>query len=147
MVWIPHCLLAAHQHIPSLLPELPLPCTTTAPRSLTTIHRALNSLVLESVPVVWIRRCYVLKATGAAATDPLRQVVVELLADRDSIQKKDIATAAALKGVAMTDGAYSKVGALRLARQRPLGCRPVCGGLCGVCSHRCCTHTGLAAVN
>uniref|UniRef100_A0A1D1ZQ89 DNA-directed RNA polymerase III subunit RPC5 n=3 Tax=Auxenochlorella protothecoides TaxID=3075 RepID=A0A1D1ZQ89_AUXPR len=70
---------------------------------------ALHMGVLATGLVLEIRRAYVLRSLGSPALDPLRDLLLGLLAGREALKRGDIMEAARAAGIPVTDGLYSKV--------------------------------------
>jgi DNA-directed RNA polymerase-3 subunit RPC5 len=70
---------------------------------------ALHKAVMEAGDFVCIRKSYTLKNTGNATVDPLRTAVLDLLREKDTIKRGDVATAAGAAGIEFSDGLYQKV--------------------------------------
>ncbi|GAB4814270.1 hypothetical protein N2152v2_001316 [Parachlorella kessleri] len=70
---------------------------------------ALHAAVLAGGTVVCIRKCYMHKKLGNPTLDPLRDVVLELLGEKEAIRRSDVVEAAKAKGIQVSDALYSKV--------------------------------------
>lgn len=69
----------------------------------------LHASAMATGNLVCIRRAYLLKSLGSTTLDPLRDLVLELLADRESVRRSEILEAAARGKIPVTESLYSKV--------------------------------------
>ncbi|KAG1666688.1 hypothetical protein FOA52_013600 [Chlamydomonas sp. UWO 241] len=77
------------------------------PRGLT--DRALHEAIMESALLECIRRVYLLKQTGNAATDPFRVIVLDLLKEKETFKRAEVQEAAQLRNINVTETMYNRV--------------------------------------
>jgi DNA-directed RNA polymerase-3 subunit RPC5 len=72
-------------------------------------NASLHAAILSNGRYLFIRGSYVPLSLNNPALDPLRNVVLELLREREEIRRSDVVEAAKLKGVTVTDASYQRV--------------------------------------
>ena len=69
----------------------------------------LHASALATGALVCMRRVYLLKSLNNPVLDPLRDLILELLTERESIRRSEIVEAAGRRKIPITDALYSKV--------------------------------------
>ena len=70
---------------------------------------ALHQAIMCSGAIVHIRHHYVLVATGNTESDPLRELIIDLLQIKELVKRTDILKEAKAQGLDISDSLYSKV--------------------------------------
>jgi DNA-directed RNA polymerase III subunit RPC5 len=69
----------------------------------------LHEGVVASGEIVCIKQRYMKRSVGNESVDPLREVVLELLEEKDSLKRGDVTQRAEARGIAVLDATYQKV--------------------------------------
>ena len=70
---------------------------------------ALHTAVIGAADVLHIRKVYLLRQLGDDGVDPIRDVIIALLAERESVRKGDVVAAAKVEGLEFVDGVYQRI--------------------------------------